>query len=278
MFGSILHMDNYCSHSFKNLAIRLKKFIRGEMSEIKVRTHKIVFAVEGVINVSVAGSAISVKLSKNEFVFIPMGATISCQSDEDTSVLFILVTDSIDNCSLSRSHDSSDIITNNHAKIHVLTANRHIKRLINGVMDAMNNHKQCSCYLQLKAIEFIFLLRLYYQRRDYEQFFASILSADMEFSEFIRLHYYEYKSVADIAQALNMSVRKFSDKFKLVFGTVPRKWIQMQQAQHIYTDICQINKPIKEIVDKYGFSAHSNFTRYCRKTYGATPKNIRKKL
>ena len=103
-----------------------------------------------------------------------------------------------------------------------------------------------------------------------------MLSPDSTFSEFVRTNHIRYKTVHELATAMNITAQQFTRRFTTIFGQAPYEWMQQQKAQVIYGEILHGNKPLKEIAADYGFTDQANFNRFCRTFFETTPGRIRK--
>jgi AraC-like DNA-binding protein len=131
--------------------------------------------------------------------------------------------------------------------------------------------------MQLEISRMLYLIHAYYPYEECIKFFSPVATQDVGFSEFVRLNHTKYRTVGEMAAAYNMSVQQFANHFRKVFGEAPREWLQREKAHTIYRDICRSDKSLKEIALEYDF-LQSNFIRYCRTKFGASPGSIRARL
>jgi AraC-like DNA-binding protein len=162
--------------------------------------------------------------------------------------------------------------------LFTLRAGERMRYDIIGLVAKLGDGFRCRNYLQMAVSSLLYTLHAYHSRREVIRFFASVLSPDMQFSEFVRLNWEHYQNIDEMARALGMRRSQFSARFRSVFGTTPREWMQRQKAQAIYRDICSSGKPLKEIAINFGFTDRSNFHRYCVANYGTGPGEIRRNL
>lgn len=131
-------------------------------------------------------------------------------------------------------------------------------------------------FLRIKILEFFYLLRCSYSKREIAGLFFSILRKEDYFAQFIEENYPRIKTVREMAREANMSLRSFENKFNLVFGTSPGRWILQRKMQTVYREIVTSHIPLTMIADKCGFASLSHMSDFCKKHLGKSPSQIRK--
>lgn len=126
-----------------------------------------------------------------------------------------------------------------------------------------------------KAQELLFLLRNYYTREDIGAFFAPLVDYDHEFSDFVLSNYRRHRTAQDLAEASCHSLSAFNKLFRKTFGCSPYSWIRKQRAHDIYYDLITTNTPVKEICTAHGFGSLSQFTNFCKRQFGVSPRRLR---
>jgi AraC-like DNA-binding protein len=170
-----------------------------------------------------------------------------------------------------------DYTKKSYEGVYALSANERVLEFIAIVENTLKDGLRCSIYSKMETGILLFMIHAYYPLEECRNFFSSILSPDIKFSEFIKTNYPKYRTVTELANVACMTTQQFSKRFKKVFNASPNKWIQREKAQSIYYDICQSNKPLKEIAMDNDFSMMSNFIRFCRMNFGESPGEMRKK-
>jgi len=102
-----------------------------------------------------------------------------------------------------------------------------------------------------------------------------VLSPDTGFSEFVRINHSKYKTVAELADACNMSPKNFARKFAGVFNETPVRWMNTERARAIHHELVSGNKPFGQIAYENGFSDQAHFNKFCKKYLGENPGGIR---
>lgn len=126
-----------------------------------------------------------------------------------------------------------------------------------------------------KAHELLFLLRSYYSKEELGAFFAPLVDYDHEFSDFVLQNYRSHRTAQDLAEASCHSLSAFNKLFNKTFGCSPYAWIRKQRAHDIYYDLITTNTPVKEICTAHGFGSLSQFTNFCKRQFGVSPRRLR---
>lgn len=220
-------------------------------------------------------------VSPGRFIFLPVGTNLVYEALQDSTLLTIKIEElvgKLPECPtfrFQRTDDERDVHMDN--KIHPLVINDRIELFVQSLIVSESDGLRCRCYGQLMAGQLMFLIQAYYPRQEYMQFYATVASSDVEFSDFVLKHWTDHMSVNELSEALSMTTQQFSMHFRRVFGESPGVWLQRRKSDRIYHDICSSHRSLKSIATEYGFSM-ANFIRYCRLNYGATPGTIRTQL
>jgi AraC-like DNA-binding protein len=151
-----------------------------------------------------------------------------------------------------------------------------MRNFAKGLQETITDGFRCNLYMQTEVYRMMFLFNAYYSIQERKDFFAHILTPDVKFSEFVRQNHSKYRTTGEMAEALYMTQQAFSNRFKKVFGMPPHQWLLREKARNIHMDICRNDLSLKQISIKYDFPVTSHFYRFCKKTFGDTPGNIRK--
>ncbi|MCD8073351.1 MAG: AraC family transcriptional regulator [Alistipes sp.] len=127
-----------------------------------------------------------------------------------------------------------------------------------------------------KAHELLMLMKNYHLREELSRFFRPLIDRDHEFSDFILANYRSYRTVQELSDASCHSLSAFNRLFRKNFGSAPCTWIKQQRAKDIFYDLTVTNTPIKEISADHGFGSLSQFTTFCKRNFGVSPRNLRK--
>lgn len=238
---------------------------------------EIVFVLEGCIHVDMhAETHIQAVAVKGDFLFVPVGMPLHYTARNGCLVMLMTVPD----LSLCKGLDTGrlyDMKKDGKEQAACLEMNGEIWELVSTLSRVVKGKVLCRQYFEIKVQEFLLLLRVFYTKEQLQAFFYYALSPDMAFSDFIRTNRLKYNTVQEMSDAMHLSVRHFTKKFKRVFSISPGQWMLRQKAYDILEDIQAGQKTLQQIAADYNFSAVSNFNRFCKKTFGASPGEIRSK-
>lgn len=133
-------------------------------------------------------------------------------------------------------------------------------------------------FLELKRRELGYLFDTYYSRGELLWFLRSLITDDTIFAAKVMSNYYKIKNVAELAAICGYSLSGFEKHFAKVFHVSPGKWMKQQKAKAIYHELKYGKQPVKAIGLDYGFCTPSHFTNYCKKHFGMTPCELRKRM
>jgi AraC-like DNA-binding protein len=271
------HNVCYCYENEENSLVKLIEIRNGDMDRITLSTNEIVFIMEGKIYYASCNSA-DKELHMGQFVFLPAGNQFCYKAGAPSKLLILKLTDNIHLCPLiSIKHLYHRKKENEKPEsLFPLEVNARLQHFTEGIIDTWKDGLKCKLYLRSEISKLLAMLPIYYSKDDLFRFFYPILSPDTTFLEFVRTNHIKYRTVNEFATAMNMTSQQFTRRFNNAFGQAPYEWMQQQKARMIYGEICQSNKPLKEIATDYGFTDQSNFNRFCKTFYETTPGKIRK--
>ena len=272
------HMACFCYGAGKGALIEMRELPCGTQENINLSAHEIVFLLEGQLNYTVCGYN-RAELTGGNLTFLPIGCTVNLETQAN-SVLFIFRrTSGLHLChtfSIEQLYNKEDAKSTSK-KIIPLKINPRLQHYLKGLKDTCTDGVMCRHFFEAKITELFVLLRTYYSDEQLRELFLPILSPDTEFSEFVRKNHSKYKTVNDMAVGMNLTPVQFSNRFRRVFQQPPREWIQQEKAKMIHADICESNRPLKQIADDYDFAVQAHLNRFCKRSFGMTPREMREK-
>lgn len=264
--------DNcYCYKEGIYPVIEFKEYTYAKTSKVKLSHQEFLFVVKGSMYVAANNDHINYSLKEWEFIFVPIGTTLTCWIARDSAILIARMTTQYLGIRISHS------LENKSCWFYPLQANDRIQYFIEGLLTLLKDGLNCRYYMQMEVSRILYLLHTYYPLEERIRFFSSMISPDTTFSEFIRLKWTKYMTVKGLANAMNLSRLQFLHQFKKVFGMNPHQWLQQHKMQRIYQDICKSNKTLKQIAIENQLT-HKSFIRYCHKHFGLNPSAIREQL
>lgn len=95
---------------------------------------------------------------------------------------------------------------------------------------------------------------------------------------FLREHYAEPITLAELAKASGLSEKYFGEYFKNVTGQPPVRYLNEYRVERAAEQLVSEDKTVTEIALGCGFNDLSYFIKSFRKQYGASPSSYRKKF
>ncbi len=132
-------------------------------------------------------------------------------------------------------------------------------------------------FMEHKSIELLYLIRRYYTREEQLVFFHKVFHHDYRFSEFVFDNWQKVRSIKELAGISIYSESSFRKKFMEIFHLSPYKWLNQKKSVRILHELSAGHLTLKEITEKYQFGSVQQFNTYCKKNFGATPGQIRKR-
>jgi len=272
------HLSCYCYSDDEKPSIEVRKISEIENNNISLLFNEIIFVIKGTLRVSMQDDHI-INVNHGRMIFLPANKIIHTKALAGSMFLILRIKDDIQLChtfNLNRLRKHFDK-NEKPVKIETLEANTYFKKYAKLLVNTFDDGLKCRFYFQAKITEALIMLRVYYPEKQLFRFFYNHFTPNTEFAEFIFANHMNYPTINEFANAMNMTPQQFSRRFNIVFGEAPYKWMQREKAQLIYGEICRSNRSLKDIAEEYGFNIQSNFNRFCKMSFGMSPREIRKK-
>ena len=276
------HLSCFHFDTREKPTIESVRIANGTKGHFHPRCNEILFFIEGRMQF-VSENFPEYEGMKGLIVFLPAGEKYSYTAVSPTVLIVFRVYDPIRLCdnftveNLYASKPAEDTYKPRTQHYSALEINARMWHLLDGIGDCLSDGVKCGSYFDLKIKEFFLMLRIYYPKEDIRDFLYLLLSGDTAFSEYVRQKWHRFRTVAEMAESLRMTPRKFSAKFKEVFGQTHYSWMTEGRARIIRQQLTTTGKPLKQLAIENGFSTVAEFTKFCKKELGKTPTNIRTK-
>lgn len=264
----------------EKLPIEVTEMERGQSWEESPQVNKIMFLLKGNLSFS-SGEVLNFNLKQGHMLFLRAGKKVTLVSNKKQTV--ILIVGAFDKILLrdiympkKLSEQMDNISDDSEQEPYLLKIIPVIKNFLSLLTECHKAGLDYGDYNELKIRELIYMLQVFYPQEEFLRFFRSVLSPDLNFSQFIQANYSKYKNVADMASAMNYTVSGFEKKFKKVFNEAPYRWMLKQRAQDVYHCIVSGEMNFKEISDMFGFSSVSALNNFVKQKFGKTPGEIRR--
>lgn len=96
------------------------------------------------------------------------------------------------------------------------------------------------------------------------------------FQYFVLQNYMKVKTVEEFARLGGYTVTTFRRIFSSVFHEPVYEWMLDRCKEGIIYELHHTTASISEICYKYGFESLPHFSNFCKKCFGASPRNLRK--
>lgn len=248
---------------------------------IETNTNKIVLVLDGELYASTGVNAPQ-KVKQLEMFYVVVEQQLIMTTTTKATFLIFRVQDRVTFCNcfviekLSTYLDTHDKDLNPEGIFYIMAVCRPIIESLNSFMECLKIGLDCKYYYELKLKELLFLIGKFYALPELALFFKESLTNDVIFSDYIRMNAHRYKTMSELAMAMNYTISGFEKRFKKVFNTTPYQWMKGKKAERIYYDLSMTDKCLKEIVDNYEFKSSNYFIDFCKSNFGASPGVIRK--
>lgn len=135
--------------------------------------------------------------------------------------------------------------------------------------------KVCRDLLSLKRKELAFVLGYYYSDYDLASLVHPLSKYTSSFEYFVLQNYKKVKTVEELAQLGGYTVSTLRRIFTNVFHEPVYEWMLARRKEGILDDLNNSDASISEICYKYGFESLPHFSNFCKKSFGASPRNLR---
>ncbi|MDR2893980.1 MAG: helix-turn-helix transcriptional regulator [Alistipes sp.] len=274
------HTSCVCYQKGDARTIRICNLECGGVYQSVLDAHNIIFILQGSVNLSTHNVRESVSLDGGDFVFLTSGTKLYVEAREPASMIFVKldnVVGQIPECDTFRFQRSASPKAAADVGIYPLRANERINVFFECLVRTEADGLKCGSYAKLVVGQLLFLIQVYYPQSEYTRFYSMVLSPDVMLSDFVMANWQEYPTTSGLADALNMTPAQLTSRFRKVFKTTPKAWLQARKAEYVYHDLCSSHKTIKSIAHEYGLSM-PNFARFCRDNFGKSPAAIRDNL
>lgn len=219
-------------------------------------------------------------LKAGNFFLLPKNDDVKITAiGSDASVLLCKFTRDINLCSMYSLKQLEKFLPQDSVHNYCcLPFDERIKAFVDLMVMSLSDGLNCAHYHQIKRDELFIYLRAGYTKEDLARFFNPVIGRDIDFKDFVLTHYKYIYDVKEFAEKANMSLSTFNRRFKESFNNTALKWLLARKSENILNDILKSDLSFAEISDKYRFSSPSYFVAFCKKHYGKTAAELRKKL
>lgn len=150
-----------------------------------------------------------------------------------------------------------------------------LKHFLEGSASYLSDDKICRELLSLKRKELAFILSSYYSDYELSTLVHPLSKYTSSFEYFVLENHAKVKTVEDLAHLGGYTVTTFRRIFNSVFHEPVYEWMLERRKEGIIYELRYTDTTISEICYKYGFESLPHFSNFCKKNFGASPRNLR---
>jgi len=284
----------------KRPLIELITIEKNELWEKRPLENQLVFLLSGEI-ISSFGKFRDCPIHKKQIIYLPSDYHFSCKSLEKSTLMFFCLRGCTQFCDSFRFEDlvkypyksqenieedlciTEDIeekeyilFEDQYSTPNTLEINEVMDQYLDFLKQCITTGLRCKFFYSIKMKELFYIFRCFYPKEALNRFFCQVLNSGTEFASYILENSHQYKSVKELADAMNYTVSGFEKRFKRVFEISPYKWMTNQKAEKIYHEISTSEQTFKQISYNFGFTSLSHFNDFCKAKLGKTPRDIRR--
>lgn len=162
--------------------------------------------------------------------------------------------------------------------IHPLDIRERLKMFLSLMMGYMEDEVCCAPFHEVKVRELFHIMQFYYTKEEMAVFFRPLLGRDCKFRSIVLENCEDAMTVKELSESCGIPVSSFRRNFLKEFGEPASVWLQKQKNSMIERRLADENISIGDIAEELHFSSQSQFCRYCKKNFGYTPMEWRKRL
>ena len=168
---------------------------------------------------------------------------------------------------------------NNFQPVHLSAEGfTQIKYILNEIEQELNTKQ--SDYREIVTLLIIKLLFLLKRQKEHQKIpaqsmFPQALKTANDYLDLVEKHYLEYSQVNDYAKLLKITPKYLGEILKSAFGQNALFFIHNRKLKEALYLLRSSKYSISEISKHLGFASQSDFNRFFKKYYYATPKQFR---
>jgi len=255
---------NYIS-DFKT-GFSLKTFKKDDIFNFNLfREFVVIFLEQGSLLIN--NSEESKIISANEICLLSNHASYECKAIEN-SIMTLLFFDHPNNqCDKYSLQALTKYSKPSTEKIRSLPMKTPIIAFINGMKLYLSNKMYCNHLHDIKESEWFFIMRGFYTKEESAYFFNPVINIFSDLFNLVKENYLQVKSVQELADICNMTIKTFTRHFKEEFNDTPKQWILKEKAKHIHIDLAKKELNKNEVSYKFGFHSSSHLNHYLKAQY-----------
>ncbi|KAB7897036.1 hypothetical protein ASE93_14450 [Serratia sp. Leaf50] len=124
-------------------------------------------------------------------------------------------------------------------------------------------------------LQFCYTYCLTRERAYFSALLRQRISGNKEFCHFIEENFLQQWTISQIAENLDLPLRKFNQLFQDTYGKPAKRWLLERRLEHAKNLLITTPLRVIDIALECGFSNHAHFTDTFRRHYSCNPKQVR---
>ena len=267
-----------CYHYSKCMqeGFRHYKFDKGLNHEEKLIKDCILFVLKGNLQLSCNGFQLTISEGKMEFLC--RDSLFSMCALEKCEVITAMFEGGIWSCqkaSFSELYHFKDII---EYRMEPLEIRDRLSKFLELLVCYLEDGANCIHFHEIKLKELFWNIRFYYSKPEVANFFYPIIGQSQDFKNKVLDNYKGCRTVKELASVCGLSISAFKRQFNAEFGETPAEWMQKQLLGEIKYKLSVTDLPLGTIANELDFSSLANFSRFCKRCLGCSPKELREQI
>lgn len=262
-----------CTSQENNLFYQLKLIKGYSFQQYRHKQNELLFIMSGQIRIS-SLNGVDILVSEGQILSLPESVEIDITILEDVNCLVYVWSENDFLC-----EEQYRILMEtlpDEAVWNALGIIPPLRNFVDAVILNLENGVSCHFFWTIKEQEFMLLMNRYYTKQELLNLMAPALQSMNRFRMFVQHNYYKVKTVEELALLGGYGAVSFRRLFKEEYGESAYRWMNRQKQEHILYDLKYRNATISEISYKYQFESLSQFSNFCKKYFGKSPREIMK--
>ncbi len=252
------------------------KFDKGLNHEEQLLKDCILFVLKGSIQLFCNGFQLTI--SEGKMAFLCRDSLFSMCALENCEVITGIFEGGVWSCqkaSFSELYHLKDVIEYRMAPLEIRDR---LSKFLELLACYLEDGANCIHFHEIKLKELFWNIRFYYSKPELANFFYTIIGKSQDFKNKVLDNYKRCRTVKELASACGLSISTFKRQFNTEFGETPAEWMQKQLLGEIKYKLSVTDLPLGIIANELDFSSLANFSRFCKRCLGCSPKELRKQI
>lgn len=269
------HMDcANCKSAVDNPIVCLSHSRGFHVPALKCETNVVLFIQKGEMLIN-SDEYVGVTLTEGEFILQAIASKLELLALTDVECIYYPFNNPELFC-----HERYEYIIHDVPKPSVYTPLKVVPELqcyLEGLLLYVCDKKICRDLLALKRKEFGYILSRCYSDEVLASLLHPLTVYKHSFQYAVLQNHTKAKTVEDLAEICGYTVTTFRRIFRTLFKEPAYEWMLRKRKEMILNDLYNSTESISMICFKYGFESLSHFSNFCKKSFKASPRNLRLK-